>query len=198
MRSSAEGEITRLLDAWHDGSDEALQGLTTMVYGRLRELASQKLHRERQNHTLSATEVVHEAFFRLLDQRVRWRNRAHFLGVAGQTMRRVLLDHARRRQAAKRPGSGPRVTLSGLPVVDAGVDVGVFDLERALTELEDLDPRAVRVVELLCFAGCTYPEIAEALAVSEATVTRDWRMARAWLRRRLEEHGGSAEAREGP
>lgn len=160
-------------------------GLTPEVYGELRRVAAAALGRERRDHTLQPTALVHEAFLRLAGQRAPWQNRAHFLGVAAQAMRRILVDHARRRNAAKRPDPRARVTLSGLAAAGESPEVDVLDLEAALARLAGLDPRAARVVELRAFAGCSAEEAAEVLAVSPATVARDWRMARSWLRREL-------------
>jgi len=163
------------------GADE----LGPELYGELRRVAERAMARERHGHTLQPTALVHEAYLRLLGQRVAWRSRTHFLGVAGQAMRRILVDHARRRAAAKRPSPAGRVTLSGLAAAESNEEVDLLDLDAALDRLARLDPRAARVVELRGFAGCTSEEAAEALGVSAATVARDWRMARSWLRREL-------------
>ena len=167
------------------GAGTAGEELAPELYAELRRVAERAMARERHGHTLQPTALVHEAFLRLLGQRTPWRNRAHFLGVAGQAMRRILVDHARRRAAAKRPAPAERVTLSGLAAAGGGEDVDLLDLDAALDRLARLDPRAARVVELRGFAGCTAEEAAESLGVSEATVARDWRMARSWLRREL-------------
>lgn len=159
-------------------------GISPELYGELRRVAAGALGRERRDHTLQPTALVNEAYLRLAGQRAEWQNRAHFLGVAAQAMRRILVDHARRRAAAKRPDPRARVTLSGLAAAGAA-EVDVLDLETALVRLAEMDPRAARVVELRAFAGCSAAEAAEVLAVSEATVARDWRMAQSWLRREL-------------
>lgn len=185
MDPPGRSQVSQLLAVWNQGDEEALGRLAPLVYDELRALAGKKLHRERSHHTLRPTEVVHEAFMRLVDQRIEWRSRAHFLGIAGRLMRRVLIDHARRKQAAKRPSAHQRVTLSGLARDDAESSIDPLDLESALVALEALDPRAVRVVELRAFAGCTAGEAAAALEVSEATIAREWRFARKWLRQRL-------------
>lgn len=179
------GDVSRLLEAWSDGDRGALERLTPVVAGELRAIARRHLRREGGSASLQPTELVHEAFLRLMDQRTDWKGRAHFLGVAAQAMRRILVDRGRRRRAAKRPQQALRVTLDGLAVRDSGREVDVLDLHRALEELASLDPRAARVVELRSFGGCSVPEVAEVLAVSEATVARDWRMALTWLRRAL-------------
>lgn len=156
-------------------------------------MAAGALGRERRDHTLQPTALVNEAFLRLAGQRGEWQNRAHFVGVAAQAMRRILVDHARRRAAAKRPDPRARVTLSGLAAAGEA-DVDVLDLEAALVRLAQVDERAARVVELRAFAGCSAAEAAEVLAVSEATVARDWRMAQSWLRRELARGAADAEA----
>ena len=159
-----------------------------LVYEELRRQAARQLRRERADHTLRPTALVHEAYLRLLGQdRAQWQNRAQFYAVAARIMRRVLVDHARQRAAHKRAGSWCRVSLvEGLAALPA-MDVDVLALDRALEELARLDPQRARVVELRFFGGLTLDEAAEALGVSPATVTRSWRMARAWLFRRLRE-----------
>jgi len=184
-RHGRGGDVTGLLAAWSGGDEEALERLTPLVVSELRAIARRRLRRERGRASLQPTELVHEAFLRLLDQRVAWRNRAHFLGVAAQAMRRILVDRARRRWAAKRPAAELRVTLTGLPVGRSAPDVALLDLHAALEALARFDPRAARTVELRCFGGCSVPEAAEVLGVSESTVARDWRMALPWLRREL-------------
>jgi RNA polymerase sigma-70 factor, ECF subfamily len=178
-----------------DPAPEPFAGVTGDLYGELRRVAAGALGRERRDHTLQPTALVHEAFLRLVGQRAGWQSRAHFLGVAAQAMRRILVDHARRRSAAKRPDPRARVTLSGLALPGGAVDVDLLDLDGALARLAELDPRAARVVELRGFAGCSAAEAAEVLGVSEATVARDWRMAQSWLRREL--GGGGGEGGEG-
>lgn len=153
------------------------------LYDELRAAARGAMSKERREHTLQPTALVHEAMIRISSQRTEWRNRNHFLAVAAKMMRRVLLDHARRRQADKRPDALVRVTLSGLHESDRAVDVR--DLHEALHRLEQLDPRTARVVELRGLVGCTMPEAAEVLGISVATAERDWRMGRTWLRREL-------------
>jgi RNA polymerase sigma factor (TIGR02999 family) len=177
-----DAAITDLLAAWTDGQPEALERLMPVVHRELRSLASLRLRKERRTHTLQPTALVNEAFLRLLDQkRVRWESRSHFFAVAATTMRRVLVDHARRRRARKR-GSEPEraVKLSVDPEVE------LLDLERVLARLEAIDPDLVRIVELRVFAGCTVEETAEALGVSPSTVKREWRTAQVWLRSELE------------
>lgn len=162
--------------------------LLPAVYDSLRALAQSRLNRERAGHTLQATELVHEAYERLADQsRVNWRGRAHFLAVAAQVMRRLLVDHARRRDRKKRGGGGQRVTLTGIATsADSELNLDeLIDLDHALEKLAALDERNARVVELRYFGGMTEEEIAIVLQISERTVRNDWAFARAWLRREL-------------
>lgn len=184
MTMSAD-DVTRLLRQWRGGDAEALDRLAPMLYGELRRLASGQLARERRNHTLQATELVHEAFVRLMGTDVPWQDRAHFLAVAARTMRRLLVDHARGRAREKRGGGLHRVTLRpGDAVVDPPRE-GIVALDDALTGLAGRDERAAAVIELHHFGGLTYDEIAEVLGVSASTVKRDLRLARAWLRREM-------------
>ena len=173
-RQPPGGEISRLLAAWHAGEQEASERLFTVVYGELRRLAAYHLRRERPGHTLQTTALVHEAYLRLVGQdRVAWQSRGHFFAIAAQAMRRILVDHARRRRAAKRGGEGARSPLDSLVLaVDDSIDL--LELDVALDKLELLEPREARVVELRFFAGMSIPDVAFALGVSESTVERDW------------------------
>jgi RNA polymerase sigma factor (TIGR02999 family) len=145
------------------------------------------LRRERRGHTLQATALVHEAYLRLVDQKdVGWQNRSHFFGVAAQQMRRILVDHARHRHAAKRGGAAPRVALDEALVVSDQAAEDVLQLNELLTRLDELDEQQARVVELRVFGGLTVEEAAEALDISPATVKRDWAMAKAWLTREIQ------------
>jgi RNA polymerase sigma-70 factor (ECF subfamily) len=168
--------------------------LLPLVYDGLRRLARSQLRRERADHTLQPTELVHEAYERLADQtRVNWRGRTHFFAVAAQVMRRLLVDHARQRGRRKRGGGAQRITLGGL-ADRAGPDLGLEELvalDRALKKLAELDEREARGVELRYFAGLTTEEIANVLGVSERTVRNDWAFARAWLKRELSEEAGA-------
>lgn len=164
----------------------ALESLLPLVYDELRRIAAGFLRHERRDHTLQPTALVNEAYLRLLGQRsVDWQNRAQFLGIAAQAMRRVLVDHARARAAGKRGGPQTRVTLDEVHAVSPGEDVDVLALDEALEELAEFDARLARVVELRFFGGLTNPEVAEALGISVATVDRERATAVAWLRRRL-------------
>ncbi len=183
---SAPENVTRLLERWGGGDREALDRLMPLVEGELRRLARAYLRRERAGHTLQPTALVNEAYLKLIDQReARWQNRAQFFGVAAQLMRRVLVDHARARDAAKRGGPQYAVTLSEADRVSAAPTVDLIAVNDALEELARLDPQQARVVELKFFGGLTIEEAAEAMGVSHATVEREWKVARAWLRRRL-------------
>lgn len=195
-RSAEAAEVTRLLQRWSDGDAPALDALMTAVQGELRRLARAYMRRERQGHTLEPTALVHEAYLRLIDQRaVHWSNRGHFFAVAAQAMRRVLVDHARAHAAAKRGGAAARLTLSGVPAMEApGQGIDVLWLHEALEQLAALDSRQSRVVELRYFAGMSVEEVAGVMGISPATVKREWATARVWLAHHL----GSGGARPGP
>ena len=185
-----DDDLTALLGRWRSGSAEAEAALMSRVHGELRRLAASYLRRERGGHTLQATAVVHEAYLRLLPQRpVHWENRGHFFGIAARMMRRVLVDHARRRRAIKREGVGPAgsVSISGVAAPADAVDpLDVLALHDALTALAALDARQAEIVEQRYFAGLTVEEIAEVMGISPATVKREWTTARLWLRRRMQ------------
>jgi RNA polymerase sigma-70 factor (ECF subfamily) len=182
-------DVTTLLARWRKGSAEAEAQLMERVQGELRRLAAGYLRRERGGRTLQPTAVVNEAYIRLLPQRgVSWENRAHFFGIAAKMMRRVLVDHARRRHAAKRDaGPGEPVSISGVASPAREADpVDVLALHDALSKLAELDPRQSEIVEMRFFAGLTVEEIAEVLDISPATVKRDWSTAKLWLRRQMQ------------
>jgi RNA polymerase sigma-70 factor, ECF subfamily len=185
-------EVTQWL-AQIDASDPAVASrLFEMLYTELRRLARSHLRREDPGHTLSATALTHEAWFRLSTQtRTEWRNRGHFLAVASTMMRRILVNHAEARRAAKREAELVPLTLSGLEEIGVAPDRDVIAIHEVLLAFETIDPRAAKVVELRYFGGLEIEEIAEVQGTSPATVKRDWALARAWLRREL---GGSAEA----
>lgn len=178
---SSTEDITTLLQRWGDGDRAALDTLTPLIYTELRHLARRALRSERDDHTLQTTALVSEAFIRLVGQdRTHWQTRAHFCAVAAQAMRRILVDEARRRLAAKRPDPALRAELSEEVPLPQPADE-LIALDDALQRLAQLDPRQARVVELKFFAGMELDEIAAVLAVGSATVTRDWRLARGWL-----------------
>jgi RNA polymerase sigma factor (TIGR02999 family) len=179
--------VTEWLLAWGAGDRSALDALLPVVYAELHRQAERALRRETPGHTLQATALVHEAYLRLVEQdHARWQNRAQFLGVAAHLMRRVLVDHARARHAAKRGGAAEAVTLGDVDVAREAPGVDVLALHEALERLAGLDPAQARLVELRFFGGLTIEETAEALGISPATVKREWATARAWLRRELE------------
>ena len=183
---SPEG-ITQLLLKWSAGDSAALDELMPLIYNELRQLAKNYLRRERPGHTLQPTALVNEAYLRMVEQRdAKWQNRAQFFGVAAQLMRRILVDHARARSAAKRGGLQYAVSLSKADRIEAGPDVDLLMLHEALNELAKIDPQQSRIVELRYFGGLTIEEAAEVLNVSHATVEREWKMARAWLRHKIE------------
>jgi RNA polymerase sigma factor (TIGR02999 family) len=184
MADRPERPITQLLIAWSDGHREALEDLVPLVYDDLRRMAAGYMRYEGAGHALQPTALVHEAYVRLIDQRkVKWRNRAHFFGVAAGMMRRILVDQARRRRAEKRGGQWERVTLTGVEAAADGPDeVDVLTLHGALERLAAFDPRQERIVELRYFGGLTIEETAEVVGLSPATVVREWTIAKAWLR----------------
>lgn len=193
----SKGEVTRLLLAWRAGDRTAYEELIPLVYAELHRVAERHLRRERTGHTLQPTALVHEAYLRLADQTsANWQNRAQFVAVAAQAMRRILVDHARAHGAKKRGGDAVRIALdesreeADAEAVEAlatlpSQDVVLIDLEDALNELAELDPDLVRVVELRYFGGLTIEQAAAAMEVSPATIKRAWSTAKAWLFRRL-------------
>ena len=173
---------------WSEGDETALEQLMPLVYSELRRLASNYLRRERQNHTLQPTALVNEAYLKLVDQRKpRWQNRAQFYGVAAQMMRRILVDHARQNKAVKRGGSDQqKLSITSAGQLGEKPDIDLLALHEALEELKTFDSQQERIVELKFFGGLSIDETAEVLGIGHATVERDWKMARAWLRRKLE------------
>ncbi len=179
-------EITQLLQAWGRGDETALAHLAPLVEAELHRLAQQYLYKERQGHSLQATELVNEAFVRLIDwQRIEWQNRAQFVGLAANIMRNVLVDHARRRLNQKHGGDLLRVSLAHAAFEPEQSNPEIIALHDALNELAKLDPRQSQIVELRFFGGLTEAEIAHVLHLSERQVRRDWSVARAWLYREL-------------
>ena len=175
-------EITRLLKDWSSGDSAALDELMPMVYSELRAVADRYLRQERQDHTLQPTALVNEAYLRLVDQRhVNWQNRAHFVGVTAQMMRRILVDHAKSHNRVKRGGGAPKVVLDEAMAVSEERADELVELDEALTALAAFDERKSRVVEMKYFGGLSVEETAEVLQVSVKTVARDWKLAKAWL-----------------
>lgn len=174
-------DVTSLLVASSQGDQEALDKLLPLVYAELRRIAERYLHRERQDHTLQPTALVHEAYLRLIDQTVSWQNRAHFFGVAAEMMRRILIDHARKAQARKRGSGGIKLALDeAINVTDERASE-LIALDDALKALAEFDAQKSRIVELRFFGGLSIEETAEVMEIGTATVIRQWRMAKAWL-----------------
>ncbi len=188
-------QVTRMLVDWSQGNREAAVQLMPLVYDELRVIARGYLQRERADHTLQATALVHEAYLRMVDQtQLTWKNRAHFFGVAAQVMRRILVDHARRHRTEKRGGDWAKVELDEARLSATARPVDLIALDEALLDLAKLDPRQSQIVELRFFGGLTIEEAAEVLDVSPRTVRRDWRIAKAWLRREIMSERESAGA----
>jgi RNA polymerase sigma factor (TIGR02999 family) len=191
VKTPSSKPLTKLLQAWSEGDEASRDQVVSLVYGDLRRRAARHLRAERRGHSLQPTALVHEAYLRLIDQtRVQWQNRAHFFAVAAEVMRRILVDHARRRGAAKRGGPACAVPLDDDVAAAESRDIGMVDLDDALTELARLDPQQGRIVELRFFGGLSIEEAAEVLGISAATVKRDWRVAKAWLHRRVTQRSG--------
>jgi RNA polymerase sigma-70 factor, ECF subfamily len=194
--------VTQLLAQWRDGDERAFAELSALMYEELRQLAQRHLRRERSDHTIQRTALVNEAFVRLVGQQsVDWQSRAHFIGLASKLMRRVLVDYARARLADKRGGGAgvlsldemaapeadeaPDTTPTALQHLDAHTQEEVSAIDQALQRLEQIDARQAQIVEMRYFGGLTVEQTAEAIGISEATVKREWTLARAWLRREL-------------
>ena len=187
MQTHSPKEITRLLVAWGDGDESALEELTPLVHEELHRLAHHYMGHERPGHTLQTTALVNEAYVRLIDwKNVRWQNRSHFYAVAAQMMRRILVDFARSRPLPKRDGGARRVTLDEAgSVAQAQQDPDLLALDEALNKLAAIDERKSRIVELKFFGGLSVEETAEVLGVAPVTVMREWAKAKAWLYREL-------------
>lgn len=177
--------VTRLLRRWGDGDRQALDALMPVVYDQLRKLASRSLRGERREHTLSATALVHEAYLRLVDADVDWQDRVHFFAVSARILRNILVNHAKANKRQKRGGGARKVEFDEALVVGPQSSKQVLDLDEALQRLAVHDQRKSEIVELLCFGGLTYDETAAALKISPATVDRELKLAKAWLRREL-------------
>ena len=188
---SARAELTQLLVAWTGGDEKALETLSRAVYDELRRLARNYMRGERPGHTLEATALVHEAFVRIIDwKNVEWKSRAHFFAVASQMMRRILVDHARARRNLKRGGEWKQLSLSAVEFLPENRRTDLLDIDEALATLKRVDARKAKVVELRFFGGLTVEETAAVLDVSSDTVLNDWRFAKAWLLRELEQGKG--------
>lgn len=179
-------EVTELLLAFSDGERDAMDDLMPIVYSQMRQMAHNQLRRERRDHTLNTTALVHEAFLKLVDQnRVQWQNRNHFFAIAAQAMRRILVNYAKMRQRKKRGGDAAKVSFDEQQVLPQARPEELIALDEALTRLEAVDERRARIVECRYFAGFSIDETAEILGVSARTVKRDWTLARAWLYREI-------------
>ena len=185
---STQRDITQTLAAWRAGDPEAASELLPLVYDELHRIAQLRMHGERSGHTLQATALVNEAYMRLVDLDLDFQNRSHFLALASETMRRVLIDHARGKGRKKRDG-GIQVTLDEVQAVVPEVSVDILDLDAALKELEEVDPRKAKALTFSFFGGLKIEEIATVLDVGVATVKRDLRFAKAWLNKRLQPSG---------
>jgi RNA polymerase sigma factor (TIGR02999 family) len=178
--------ITALLDRWRSGDNQAANQLMELVYGELHRIAAREMRREHGEHTLQTTALVHEAYLRICrSEPIEWKDRAHFYAVAARQLRRVLVDHARRRLSEKRGGGGVKLSLWESDSATVGVDERLLAVDEALARLESLDPRAAKVVEMRFFGGLGEAEAAEALQISVATLKRDWDFAKTWLTREL-------------
>ena len=191
MSADSSSDVTRLLLDWSDGDGNAAEELMPLVYDELRRRAASYFRRERPGQVLQATALVHETYLRLIDQRsVAWRNRLHFFALAAKMMRRILVDDARSRLSGKRGGDLMRVTLADGPEFAAEQPAHLLALDDALTGLRQANPDLARIVELRFFGGFKNEEISELLGVSIPTITRRWRLAKAWLLRRMSEGAG--------
>src|SRR3954466_1992436 len=186
MKTQTQADVTKLLVNWTNGDKKALEALMPLVYGELHRLARRYLRRERSDHTLQSTALVHEAYMRMVDQKgVQWQNRAHFFAVAAQIIRRILVDHARTHNAEKRGGGACKLALDEAIGVSQKRDLNLVALDDAINGLAEMDPQQGRIVELRFFGGLSIEETAEVLGISPATVKRDWAVAKAWLYRDL-------------
>jgi RNA polymerase sigma factor (TIGR02999 family) len=182
----SRNDVTQLLVNWGNGDKAALDQLTPILYDELRRLADSYLRRERDDHTLQPTALVHEAYVKLADQtKLQWQNRAHFFGIAAQVMRHILVDHSRKHRAEKRGSGGPKVPLEEGLLVSRTRDADVVALDDALKSLAKIDERKSKIIELRYFGGLTTEEMAEVLGISVATIGRELRMAQAWLHREM-------------
>ena len=186
MVNTPDNEITRLLESWGDGSQAAWDQLMPLVYQQLKKMAKNYMNSQPSRHTLQTTALIHEAYLKLADHGANgWQNRAHFFAVAGQAMRHILVDHARRQKSVKHGGQTQILPLDEVAELSVERATELIDLDEALNRLEQLDARKSRVVELRYFAGLSIEETAEVLKISIVTANRDWRLAKSWLLREL-------------
>ena len=192
--TSSPTEVTAMLRYWRNGDRERQDELFRAVYDELHRQAARYLRRELPGLTLQSSDLIHEAYLRLIDQRdVEWQNRLHFYAIAAQQMRRILVDHARQRHAAKRGGSNLRLPLDEAESVPVEPELDFVALDQVLNRLSEIDSQQSRIVELRFFSGLSVEETAEVLGISERTVKRDWHVAKAWLRRELSKDKGSGD-----
>jgi RNA polymerase sigma factor (TIGR02999 family) len=187
MTAASKENVTQILQAWSSGNQKAFDELFSIVYKELHRIAAAYMRRERPTHTLQPTALINEAYLKLVDKpTMNWRNRAHFYAVAAKIMRRILIDHAREHAAQKRGGGNEKLALEEGLVHEEERDVDLVKLDEALSAFEKIDPEKSRIIELRFFGGLSIEETAEVLSISASTVKRDWRTARAWLRRSLD------------
>jgi len=187
--SSLPNDVTQLLTNWSKGDKSALEKLIPVVHAELRRLAKHYMSRENSGHTLQTSALINEAYIRLVDlQSVEWQNRTHFFAVAAQLMRHILIDHARRHRYAKRGGGAHKVSLDEVMIANDTRAEELVALDDALKNLATLDLRKSQIIELRFFGGLTIEETAEVMKISSITVTREWRLAKAWLRRAMNEN----------
>ena len=186
MSNSSNRSVSQLLAAWSDGDQTALDQLTPLVYDELHRVARRYMRRESPAHTLQTSALVNEAYLRLVDQKnIRWQNRSHFFGIAAKLMRRILVDHARAHARAKRGGEAQKLSLDEKAGMSKEQVVDLVAIDEALSKLAEFDPHKSRIVEMKFFGGLSTDEIAECLNVSSRTIEREWRKAKAWLKREL-------------
>jgi RNA polymerase sigma factor (TIGR02999 family) len=191
---NSDPAITRLLRSWRSGDPGAAEELVPLVYARLRNLAASHLRHERPGHTLVATALVHEAYLKIDGAGIDFKDRSHFFAIASTAMRRVLVDHAKHHRRERRGGGAMRADFEEALVVSAQPDSSIIEIDEALTLLAKMDQRKVSIVELTYFGGLTYAEVGEIFGISEATVKRELRMARAWIKETLQSVGGDESA----
>ncbi len=187
MQTDQQATFTRLIQEYSRGNEIALNRIMPVIYDELKKISSRYLREEYRNHTFQTTELVHEAYIKLVGaQDIAWENRAHFFGIAAQSMRQILVDHARHRKAKKRGGGKTKLSLDESLIAAGEVDEQILNLDDALKKLESVDERSSKIVELRYFSGLTIEETAEVLDISTSTVKRDWNFAKAWLYREIQ------------
>jgi RNA polymerase sigma factor (TIGR02999 family) len=185
IETSHDHSVTQLLARWRSGEADALQALTPLIYDNLRQIANRYMSSEASGHTLSATALVHEVYLRLMGANVPWQDKAHFLAIAAREMRRILVDHARNANRQKRGGDWQRVTFQDFDQAVEESHIDIIAVEEALTRLNEIDERKAQIIDLIIFGGLTAQEAGQVLGVSEVTVRREWRLAKAWLQHEL-------------